>query len=198
MRLEVKVQGDRVRLVPYMARHVPKYHAWMQDPFLLEMTASEPLSLEEEKQMQVTWREDPTKATLIVHVHAFDNTNDETEDEMAGDVNLFFNDSDDNTNCEIDVMIAEAKWRGAGLGAETVQLMMAYAVVHLHVRRFYCKINETNDASLKLFRKLGYVQCNYVKAFQEFELEFHITDKTRTKLLARLERARLIEAVLDD
>ncbi|RHY85375.1 hypothetical protein DYB35_008142, partial [Aphanomyces astaci] len=129
----------------------------MKDPFLLEMTASEPLSLEEEQQMQVTWREDPTKATFIV----FATTDTETEDEMAGDVNLFFNDDEDTANCEIDIMVAEARYRGKGVGREAVLLMMSYAVTHLHVHRFYCKINETNEPSLGLFRKYDFLLLDF-------------------------------------
>ncbi|KAF0700923.1 Aste57867_8571 [Aphanomyces stellatus] len=152
MRLEAKVQGEKVRLVPYMAHHVPKYHEWMKDPYLLEMTASEPLSFEDELKMQITWMEDPTKATFIVFVHPNAET-DEVEGEMAGDVNLFFNDDEDSTNCEIDIMIAEKSVRGQGIGKEAVLLMMSYAVEHMNARRFYCKINEENEASLGLFRK---------------------------------------------
>jgi RimJ/RimL family protein N-acetyltransferase len=50
--------GERVLLVPYLAEHVPLYNAWMQSPELLELTASEPLTLEEEYENQISWRED--------------------------------------------------------------------------------------------------------------------------------------------
>ena len=50
---------DRAQLHrPYRRRHVARYHAWMQDPWLREMTASEPLSLDEEYAMQASWRDD--------------------------------------------------------------------------------------------------------------------------------------------
>lgn len=51
--------GKKVILVPYMKEHVPKYHEWMQDPFLLEATGSEPLTLEQEYEMQLSWTQDP-------------------------------------------------------------------------------------------------------------------------------------------
>lgn len=58
--------GPKTILVPYRPEHVKKYHEWMQSPFLLEMTASEPLSLEEEIEMQQSWKNDDNKCTFIV------------------------------------------------------------------------------------------------------------------------------------
>lgn len=46
---------------------------------------------------------------------------------MAGDVNLFLNDPDDDLSvAEIEVMVAEAGSRRKGLGREAVRMMMAY------------------------------------------------------------------------
>ena len=49
------LEGVKIILVPYMKEHVPRYHGWMQDPALLKATGSEPLSLEEEYQMHLSW-----------------------------------------------------------------------------------------------------------------------------------------------
>ena len=38
----------------------------MQDPILLESTASEPLSMEDEIRMQQEWRDDERKCTFII------------------------------------------------------------------------------------------------------------------------------------
>lgn len=35
-----------------------RYHEWMKSPELLESTASEPLTIEEERDMQSTWTQD--------------------------------------------------------------------------------------------------------------------------------------------
>ena len=85
--------GEKSALVPYEACHVEPYHEWMKDEWIqgyeknithalcrviaqgsfagdsvspTEMTASEPLSLEEELAMQKEWREDEKKCTFIV------------------------------------------------------------------------------------------------------------------------------------
>lgn len=55
----VSLVGEKVILVPYMKEHVPKYHQWMQDPILLQATGSEPLTFDQEYQMQLSWNEDP-------------------------------------------------------------------------------------------------------------------------------------------
>lgn len=45
---------------------------------------------------------------------------------MAGDVNLFFNDHEDPRACEIEIMVAEAKYRRQGFAKDAVQLMIFY------------------------------------------------------------------------
>jgi hypothetical protein len=47
------LRGEKVLLVPYRRRFVGHYHSWMQDEWIREMTASEPLTMEEELEMQV-------------------------------------------------------------------------------------------------------------------------------------------------
>jgi hypothetical protein len=65
------VLGTKVILVPYLEIHVPRYHQWMKSSFLLETTASEPLSLEEEHKMQASWRKDEDKLTFIILDHRY-------------------------------------------------------------------------------------------------------------------------------
>jgi hypothetical protein len=45
---------------------------------------------------------------------------------MVGDVNLFFNIDEDPSQCEMEIMIAEAASRRGGVGSEAVLLMMVY------------------------------------------------------------------------
>jgi hypothetical protein len=60
------IAGSKVALVPYQKTHVENYHEWMKDPWLQEMTASEPLSIDEEYEMQRSWHADPDKCTFIL------------------------------------------------------------------------------------------------------------------------------------
>lgn len=183
--------GNNVALVPYSEKFVPNYHKWMTNPEILELTASDSLSLDEEFEMQSTWKNDPTKCTFIVlsiessgNPFLTDCTNTildhptstaiDEESMMAGDVNLFLHDSDDPGNAEIEIMIAEEKYQRRGYARESLNIMMYYGVKHLNVHRFFAKINENNFASINLFKSLGYIEINYVSAFQEFEYEFRV------------------------
>lgn len=60
----VSLEREKVILVPYMKQHVPKYHQWMQDPALLFATGSEPLTLDQEYHMQLTWTQDPLSSAF--------------------------------------------------------------------------------------------------------------------------------------
>lgn len=109
---------------------------------------------------------------------------------MVGDVNLFLSEEDDDEEidpfappstissaakqqqAEVDIMIADAAYRGKGLGREATILMMLYGAKNLGLRRFFCKINQDNHASRSLFEnKLGFVEKEYVAVFKQYELE---------------------------
>ncbi|XLR42645.1 hypothetical protein S83_027305 [Arachis hypogaea] len=302
----VSLEGQKVILVPYMESHVPKYHSWMQDPSLLEATASEPLSLDQEYHMQLSWSQDLNKETFIVLdkdllVGNFSHGEPHVE-AMVGDVNIFMNDLDNPHMAEIEVMIAEPKrnleillaqpakvvslephslwhqvllitfaalgivkaesfwqypvyatiwciwlnhnvdvwprlstlewfWsivniqafslgcisitfvlllypltslhqlfvymmimevltikaisgpefnskhsRGKGLGKESVLIMMAFSIESLGINVFRVKIGESNEASLNLFKKLGFVQTSYSNIFREVTLEWQVSE----------------------
>ncbi|KAF8940643.1 N-acetyltransferase 9 [Dissophora ornata] len=116
------------------------------------MTASEPLTLEEEYEMQESWRVD--------------------ENKMVGDVNLFFNDHDDPHSAEIEIMIAEPSYRRKGLGLEALRMMMTYAYQALGTKRITSKISTENKGSIQLFlMQLGFVQIGYSEIFGEVTLE---------------------------
>ncbi|KJE92448.1 Nat9 protein [Capsaspora owczarzaki ATCC 30864] len=124
------LRGRHVVLVPYTAEHVPRYHEWMASEELQRLTASEPLSLEAEFEMQQSWRNDADKCTFIV-LAQLDGTNPLQSDKdeianMAGDVNLFLNDPDEPHTAEVEIMIAEPKFRRRGLAREAILMMLDY------------------------------------------------------------------------
>ncbi|CAI4210304.1 unnamed protein product [Parascedosporium putredinis] len=118
-----------------------------------QLTASEPLSIEEEYENQLSWRRSADKLTFIVclprqDAHANQSPVAEADDadaRMVGDINLFLypddndddDDDDDNNNKhgetlgrnvfgEVDIMIAERSHRGRGLGRAALAAFLAF------------------------------------------------------------------------
>ena len=90
--------------------------------------------------------------------------------DRAGDINLFFSDFLDEGDAEIDVMVPEPASRRKGVATEAIKMMMEYGRNLLNVSRFVAKISSENEASLALFRKLGYECEEFVEAFQEYKM----------------------------
>eukprot|EP00980_Cylindrotheca_fusiformis_P019713 scaffold6886_cov106-Cylindrotheca_fusiformis.AAC.2 len=189
---EICLVGQQTTLFPYRPEHVEKYHEWMKDEELLQATDSEPLSLDEEIAMQISWKDDPMKCTFIVHASEGCRLGDselsvaENLGAMVGDVNLFLShiepdddvdgerpasDEEPQIQAEIDIMIAEKSYKRQGLGKSATCSMLLYGANELQVKRFFCKINEDNHASIKLFEGLGFVQCDYAACFRQVELQ---------------------------
>ncbi|KAK1222398.1 hypothetical protein PQX77_014731 [Marasmius sp. AFHP31] len=215
--------GEKVVLVPYEAEHVPKYHEWMQDEKIRLLTASEPLSLEEEFEMQRKWREDEDKLTFIILAKTSDvqSASGQVSHEdpqilnlpMVGDVNLFLSgdlstmtaesrddiDEADEFTAEAEIMIAESAYRKRGMAREALQLMFRYATARgpehfsdsppteqlslldddfpslptpIPPRHLLTRIMESNEASIKLFQKLGFKVTKRVEVFGEVEMRW--------------------------
>lgn len=199
---DICVVGKRIVLVPYRECHVLKYHSWMQDPVLQEMTASEPLSLREEYVMQQTWLRDSKKCTFIIcllpdsilqdnidtHVSASTifPTVDAEVAAMVGDVNLFLDSpNSEGLDTEIDVMVAESDARRQGIATEAIQLMMRFGIEKLKVTRFVAKILNKNLPSLSLFQSAP-LQFSLFKLIPEFS-ETHLELKSKVNLQRILE-----------
>uniref|UniRef100_A0A2A4ISG4 N-acetyltransferase domain-containing protein n=1 Tax=Heliothis virescens TaxID=7102 RepID=A0A2A4ISG4_HELVI len=171
-----KIVGRNLVLVPYREYHVPRYHEWMQSVELQKLTASEPLTLEEEYEMQRSWREDEDKCTFIIlDKNVYEKNNDDT-DAMIGDTNIFITDNELAAG-EIEIMIAEESARGKKFGWEAVILMFLYGIKHLNIKLFEAKISLTNTISIKMFKKLGFQEKSVSEVFQEVTLEKKVNDE---------------------
>ncbi|XP_012588590.1 PREDICTED: N-acetyltransferase 9 isoform X4 [Condylura cristata] len=166
----------------------------MKSEELQRLTASEPLTLEQEYAMQRSWREDvdsgdlidsPSECTFIVLDADKWRAQPGPPEEscMAGDVNLFLTDRGDPTLGEIEVMIAEPSCRGRGLGTEAVLMMLSYGVTKLGLTTFEAKIGQDNEPSLRMFQKLHFEQVAVSSVFREVTLRLTVSQPQRQWLL---------------
>ena len=208
-----KIRSSNLTFVPYKKIHVNKYHEWMQDESIRYLTGSEPLSLEEEYEMQSKWSKDEDKITFIIldnqllssgdGNHATEansmikSTNDDLIDErcpatgttvkqtdddlsisecrsMIGDTNLFLNNFQSPDEAEIEIMIAEPNSRGRGRGKEALKMMIKFAYEKLNLSRLIAKIKYDNEASIVLFKRLGFVESGKSDVFQEITFQLDL------------------------
>ncbi|KAI4874860.1 hypothetical protein NFI96_034433 [Prochilodus magdalenae] len=182
------LEGKHVVLVPYNAEHVPRYHQWMASPELQKLTASEPLTLEEEYDMQRSWREDNDKCTFIIlDKQRWANPSVPEEECMVGDVNIFLTDPSDPSLAELELMIAESSYRGKGLGKEVARMMMGYGINKLGVRKFEVKIGLENKVSIAMFKKFHFQELSHSEVFQEVTLGLTVSEALQKDLLATLD-----------
>ncbi|KAI5981951.1 GNAT domain-containing protein [Pisolithus albus] len=187
------IRGDKVVLVPYREEHVEKYHQWMSDPRLLRLTASEPLTLAEEYEMQKKWRDDPDKLTFIIL--AVEKEGALSTCPMVGDVNLFLkgHPSDEDFEAEVEIMIAESDYRRRGIALEALRLLLSYATgspstfmcppllqsvppppkpLPIPPQSLVVRVSQDNRPSISLFEKLQFSVVRLVRVFDEVEMRF--------------------------
>lgn len=164
-----QITGNNVILVPYKQKHVERYHEWMKSEELRYLTASEPLSLEEEFEMQQHWHEDDDKCTFIVlDKDTLQRTNNEIG-AMIGDTNIFLDDPSKTGDLlgEIEIMIADTKYRRKRRGWEATILMLLYGIETLKVTEYKAKIKFDNQKSMKMFERLGFTEVSRSQVFEE-------------------------------
>ncbi|XP_037547097.1 N-acetyltransferase 9 [Nematolebias whitei] len=177
------LEGQKVVLVPYNEEHVPRYHEWMKSPELQQLTASEPLSLEQEYDMQRSWRDDNDKCTFIIlDKQRWADPSVEEEQCMLGDVNIFLTDPTDLSVAELEIMIAEPSYRGRGVGKEVTSMMMSYGVAKLGIKKFQAKIGLDNQVSVAMFKKLRFNEVSVCDVFREVTLELTVDESVRATL----------------
>lgn len=168
---KTRLVGQRVELVPYRSVHVERYHQWMSSDELRVLTASQPLTLDEEHRMQEAWMSDDDKCTFIVLDRAMLASRGSETEAMVGDTNLFLTDPEDRTLAEAEIMIAEPAFRGARRGWEAMLLMLRYGLEYLGITRYQAKIGEANTASINMFTKMHFAEVGRSEVFQEVTLE---------------------------
>ncbi|KAG8564988.1 hypothetical protein GDO81_012654, partial [Engystomops pustulosus] len=177
---DTALRGHRVVLVPYEPHHVPsRYHEWMKSEELQKLTASEPLTLEQEYDMQRSWRQDNDKCTFIILDRGRWDEGCPEEQCMVGDVNLFLVDPGNPSLAEIEIMIAEPTSRGKGFGEESARLMLYYGATKLGISTFQAKIGQENLTSVRLFNRLHFKEVSYSSVFEEMTLHWEVTEAER-------------------
>ncbi|BGP28945.1 hypothetical protein JCM10296v2_000681 [Rhodotorula toruloides] len=182
--------NDRIVLRPYRRWHVPRYHEWMASDEMRDATASERLTMEQEEDMQ--------KSTFIIHLRSpaapsptlnpagFLSAHSDSST-MLGDVNLFLHASSPPSSpsssssspppsqrAELEIMFPPSalyKPR-TGLASLALRTFLSYSsrALSLPPSAFFARIGFDNEASLGLFKSLGFREGKRVEVFREVEV----------------------------
>jgi len=170
----------------------------MQDPDLQAATASEPLTLPEEYEMQRSWRTDHDKLTFIVCLPTGAGEarggHDDAPERMIGDINLFLFEPDDDEDDdaaggvvgEIELMIARKDLHRQGYGRAALLAFLDYVLGswdavsweygHGDIAKppsyLRVKINQENARSIALFKSIGFTMAEHANYFGEVELRW--------------------------
>lgn len=105
---------------------------------------------------------------------------------MIGDTNIFVNDKD-LAQGEIEIMIAEEASRGRKLGWEAVVLMLLYGIDVIRLQRYEAKISISNQKSIKMFTKLGFIEESRSDIFQEITFVKNVSKEWIVQLKEQFE-----------
>lgn len=81
--------------------------------------------------------------------------------EVVGIVDVF-NFEPFHGRAEVGIVIAEA-YRKQGIGKLALGLLIEYCFVYLGLHQLYAHIDLTNEASLRLFKTVGFTECGCLK-----------------------------------
>lgn len=84
------------------------------------------------------------------------------EDQVLGLIDLFDFDPK-NRRAGVGVIIIGEENRNKGLGAEAIGLITAYVFSVLDLRQLYANVMESNEASVRLFKRLGFEEVGIKK-----------------------------------
>jgi RimJ/RimL family protein N-acetyltransferase len=142
--------GERVKLVPPEPQHAELLARWLNDPEVwIPFGMDTPASIEGERQWiaSLPGRDDE------LHLLILEKEKHRTIG-LAGLRNI----DGFNATARLGVLIGSSADRGSGYGSEAVGLLLRHAFDYLGLRRVNLSVLAGNQAALRMYAKLGFVE----------------------------------------
>ncbi len=173
----VFIQGEQIDLLVKNIDHSKIYHKWVNNPIVRKYLSVEvPESLEViKKEWFPDYRDYKNIWFEIWHKE------DQIPIGMVGLIRINYI----YRNAEIGIYIGETEYWGKGIGTEVVNLMLDYAFNTLNIHKIVVGVNANNTQSLKMFKKIGFVEEGHLK-----DMEFINGEWTDFKWLSIFKKDR--------
>ncbi|KAK8790032.1 hypothetical protein WA158_006812 [Blastocystis sp. Blastoise] len=182
MKVAAPLTAKGIELINFERSHCELYSEWLKDDYILEMTDTDGMTLEDIILSQESYAEEEDKITVLLSVNKEGSANEKV---LIGDCNLFIDYVDEEGDVgELNVMVAEKDYRRKGYAIKAVALMIMWAHKNCNLNEFMAKIKLSNEASYNMFKKLGFTTKTVSKAFKEYELRFTYTNESAKTLVS--------------
>lgn len=147
MRYFKKIIGENIYLSPINVEDIEIYMKWMNDKNVTDNIGQTQYVTTFEKEKE--WLESTNKGNK--YQFAIINNNDE----LIGNCSLFDLDFI-NGNATVGIFIGEEKYRGKGLGTETLKLLIGYGFNNLNLNNIMLTVFSFNERAIKCYKKVGF------------------------------------------
>jgi RimJ/RimL family protein N-acetyltransferase len=158
------LEGNLVKLGPFTREYISDYHMWLQDPYILRMTESDPnTSLEEVYEM----RDDIEKSDDKIHYIIFDKKTNKP----IGDIDLRGINIDNGVkSAESAIMIAEPEYRKRGYATDALNLILGLGFKKFGINNVTALVLYSNEPSIGLYKKFCFEEKGRKGNCIQFEL----------------------------
>ncbi|MBU0552323.1 GNAT family N-acetyltransferase [Myxococcota bacterium] len=163
--MTIQYQGDKVRLRPLRHADLPLTLAWHNDPAVRDpmMGFRGPVTEAQEARWFEALAQDQRRAVFGVEALA--------DAALVGYTQL--NDLDwISRTANLGIAIGAAERRGQGLGAQALDLLIAYGAAALNLRKIYLRVLAENPAR-RLYARAGFVEEGCLRAHHYLEGRYH-------------------------
>jgi RimJ/RimL family protein N-acetyltransferase len=156
------LEGKLVKMGCFTPDHVPTYHKWLQDDYILKMTETDRgMSLGDVAKI----RDEIEEADDMAHYLIFDKKTNKP----IGDADL--RDIKPGKKAECAIMIGEPEYRNKGYATEALEFLLDYGFKNFGLKKVTAPILYFNKPSIALHKKLGFKEKRKKGRDIIFELE---------------------------
>ena len=154
------IEGERIDLLVKNIEHINIYHKWANNPIFRDFIGTEiPITL---KRIKITWfpeeRDEKNIWFEIWH----------KKDRLPIGLVGFFQICSIQRRGELGLYIGETEYWGKEIGLEAANLMLDYGFNTLNFHKIVSGVNSTNSRSLRMSKKLGFIEEGRQKDMEFF------------------------------